>query len=593
MSANSNNNHNQIKGILNSLSANICLLDENGVIEQVNDSWLNFAKRNNGDLKKNGQGINYLSVCYKAVENGCESASFFIDGLCSVMNNERDYFEFEYPCHSPDVERWFICRVTPYYETIYTSLKRKVVVAHEDITKRKQAEKWLESLYKNSSDGVIQVDNENKVIDINEKFHELFGYCIYEIKWKNIFDVLKIDIANKEQTSHGETNITAEITCYSKTDKPVDVLLKIIPVQIKEELVGNYVIFNDITERKKKEEEIRYLSIHDSLTSLYNRAYLEKELTRLDVKTQLPISIIIADVNGLKLINDTYGHQVGDRALKRVADALRKACRKEDIISRWGGDEFVILLPKTNKQAANQIAERIREVSENIVKKSIKVNFAVGTATKENIDKPFKEIFKEAEDSMYKNKLVEDSSVRNDIISILLGTLKENSGETEEHAKRMRDLCYEFGKALGLDEDELCRLSLLATMHDIGKVIISSDILKKRGPLTEKEWHLIKKHPEVGKRIALNSNNLCHIAEEINSHHERWDGDGYPNGLKGEEIPLLARILLIVDAYDAMTHGRTYKKPVSQQTALSEIKRCAGTQFDPGLVEVFLKIMTR
>jgi len=350
------------------------------------------------------------------------------------------------------------------------------------------------------------------------------------------------------------------------------------------------IVMTDITERKQREEEIRYLSLYDKLTALHNRAYMEDELKRLDTKRQLPLSIIMTDINGLKLVNDAYGHKVGDQLLIRTAEILKESCRQEDIIARWGGDEFVILLPQTAEGDAEKVADRINNECRDYYVKAVPVKMAIGVATKTHIEKPIGQLLLEAENRMYKNKLIEGNSVRKELIDTLLKALKEKSEETEEHAKRMSELGSGFQKALNLSTENMDKLHLLATMHDIGKITISEKVLKKHGKLSIEEWEEIRKHPETGYRIACSSVSLAHIAEEILSHHERWDGTGYPFGIKGKEIPILARIISIIDAFDVMTHGRSYKSPISKQKALEKIKNNAGTQFDPHFVKIFLEI---
>lgn len=343
-----------------------------------------------------------------------------------------------------------------------------------------------------------------------------------------------------------------------------------------------------IAEHKRSEERIRYISFHDTLTGLYNRAYLEEEIQRLDTGRQLPISILMADLNGLKLVNDTYGHSTGDEMLRTTAEILKGSCRREDIIARWGGDEFVILLPQTFKEEARRIGKRIRSRCQAADIGGVPVSLAFGVAVKEWPHETLADVLIKAEDFMYKQKLADTKSARSNVLSALLKTLETKSYETGEHVCRMQMMAMGFGEKLGLSESELNRLSLLVTLHDIGKINIPEEILTKKGSLTEEEWKIIKKHPETGFRIAHSTGVFAHVAEDILAHHERWDGLGYPQGLKGERIPLLARITAIIDAYEVMTNGRPYKEKLSPEEAAAEIIRCSGTQFDPGLAKLFL-----
>ena len=346
----------------------------------------------------------------------------------------------------------------------------------------------------------------------------------------------------------------------------------------------------DITERKIREQEINYLTFHDKLTGLYNRAYFDDAVLRLDVERMLPLSIIIGDVNGLKVTNDIFGHLVGDQLLCKIAEILRTVCRKEDIVSRWGGDEFAILLPRTNEKTAGEICKRISDMCQEYKDEVIHPSISLGAGTKNSLAQNVKWILKEAEDLMYRHKLLESNSNQNVVIASLEKTLFERSNETEEHAQRMKTMGYHLGQTLSLTAAEQDALRLLCVLHDIGKIAITDTILTKDGPLTVDEWHQMKKHPEIGYRIAKASSKLDHISEFILFHHERWDGTGYPKGLKGRDIPMLSRLLAIIDAYDVMTHERVYKEPRSHKAAIKELKRCAGTQFDPEMVKAFMRI---
>ncbi|MGM0370812.1 MAG: diguanylate cyclase domain-containing protein [Bacillota bacterium] len=347
----------------------------------------------------------------------------------------------------------------------------------------------------------------------------------------------------------------------------------------------------DITERKQQEQEIEYLSYRDSLTDLYNRRFFEEEIKRLDTERQLPISIIMSDVNGLKIINDSYGHQTGDQLLVKTAQILKEVVRDEDILARQGGDEFAILLPKTSNKQAQKIINRIKEKCKRTEKDKIPVSIGLGSATKNEAKNSLEETLKQADDAMYQNKLAKSKSTKSNVVQGLLNTLNAKSNETKEHSIRMTKLSYDLGEQLGLSYSELNRLSVLATLHDIGKTTIAEDILTKAGSLSEDEWEMIKKHPERGYKIATSSEEFAIVADEIFAHHEQWDGSGYPRGLKKCNIPYLARIISIIDAYDVMTNGRPYKEPFSQEEALAEIKRCAGSQFDPQLSEKFIRMI--
>lgn len=385
----------------------------------------------------------------------------------------------------------------------------------------------------------------------------------------------------------------------------------IIEIAYQESSLGDYIIFmsKDTTIknpefieiyadqsgimllRKQAEEKIRYISYHDNLTGLYNRCFMEEEMKRLDTGRQLPISIIMADLNVFKLVNDTYGHAKGDEMLKSAAGILRDECRKEDIIARWGGDEFMIMLPQTTVKEAEKICKRIDGRCKEEKVEDMCLSISLGYACKETVDIELTEVMTEAEKYMYKKKIDESRRTKSFVIKHLLEKVGEKSYETERHIRQMTKVARKIAEKIALSDVEVKRLELLVNMHDIGKINISKDILTKKGSLTEEEWEKIQEHPITGYQIARATEEYFQVAEDILAHHEHWNGSGYPKGLKGGKIPLLARIVAIADAYEVMGSGRPYKKSMSDEEIVTELKRCAGTQFDPELIDTFLLVL--
>ena len=346
-------------------------------------------------------------------------------------------------------------------------------------------------------------------------------------------------------------------------------------------------------ERKSSEEKIKHLSFHDSLTGLYNRAYFEEELERYNFPRYYPLSIVMLDVNGLKVINDTFGHQEGDRLLQNLSQTLTSVSRQGDILARIGGDEFAILLPSTTSEQAHEFCERIKKAcqQDKIGPIYLRLNISLGHATQEGEYKDINSLLRAADRNMYQDKLFNGKSREKHFLEAFRIILAERDPHTHLHAQRLQELALSLGKRVGLTEYQLGNLKLLALLHDIGKIGIPDSILFKTYILTPSEWKKMREHSRIGYRMAKNIPDFTPIAREILYHHEHWDGTGYPDGLKGEKIPLPSRIISIVDAYDVMQSRRPYKGAVSKTKALKEIKRCAGTQFDPQLVEIFLKIV--
>jgi diguanylate cyclase (GGDEF)-like protein len=351
----------------------------------------------------------------------------------------------------------------------------------------------------------------------------------------------------------------------------------------------------DISEQKKLDHQITYLKERDFLTGLYNRHYIEKEKKRLDKPEFLPLSILVCDIDGLRVINDAYGHNEGDYLIAKTAQLLKNHLREEDRLGYIGGGEFMILLPKTDSQAANQVEMEIKNSMDSfnrVNKRNLyNISLTIGNSTKEREDQAIQAVHLEAEENLRRRKILNQNSSHSAILSSIMATLYAKSQETEEHGQRLGEFCMMIGEYLGLSHSELDELRLLSQLHDIGKIGIEDQILNKPGSLTEEEWEIMKKHPEIGHRIAMTTPQLSHIAEYILNHHERWDGTGYPRGLKGKKIPLAARILAVSDAYDTMTQDRIYRKALSKEAALKEIEDNAGTQFDPVIARLFVDLI--
>lgn len=373
-------------------------------------------------------------------------------------------------------------------------------------------------------------------------------------------------------------------------DKSVRVESRITPDEGRPSQIA--LLLTDITEILLAAERIHYLSYFDKLTSLYNRAYIEMMLPELEKKENLPLSIIMLDMNGLKLTNDVFGHEQGDRLLVALADVLMQSCRNGDIIGRWGGDEFLVLLPKTPGGACAEVCTAIRRAMAASAHNPIPLSAAIGMATKGSGRANLAELFLVAENRMYNSKLVESQEVRRSVIAAMETMLRKHCFENAGHSERVGRLAAGFAAFLGVGQNELelSLLSKLATLHDIGKVAIPRQILGKPGPLTAREWEIVMSHSDIGYRLAQSIGEPV-LAEFILALHERWDGKGYPFGLEGDRVPVLVRLFSLVDVYDVIVNDRPYKRAMDKRTALREIAAGAGSKFDPVLAGRFVEYL--
>lgn len=443
----------------------------------------------------------------------------------------------------------------------------------------------------NITDPVWVVDLNYKYIYANENYKEFHSLnknilgeklsdIIPQTFAKTYIKEIKSVIKNKKQMNFEEEFEGRAFECRT---------FPILDKKNKIKAIGGIIV--DITEKKFIEDKLSYLSYTDSLTKVYNRASFEAKISDLKLKNRFPIGIIMGDVNGLKLVNDTFGHIEGDKLLVEIAEVLKSICKKETNVFRWGGDEFIVLMPKADEAVCEKTISNIRRAFTKRKRNAIELSMSMGFSVMEDVSEDIDEILKTAEEKVYKHKLLEQKSIFSGAINSLQETLEAKSFETKAHTQRMTRLVRKLGENMNLPSAELDELEIATRLHDIGKIGIREEILLKPGKLTDEEYRIIKTHTEKGYRIVMASSGLESVAKTVLTHHERWDGNGYPLGLSKKDIPLTARIISVVDAFDAMTNNRIYRSALSKQSALEEIVSQKGKQFDPEIVDIFLDMI--
>ncbi|MTI81661.1 MAG: diguanylate cyclase [Firmicutes bacterium] len=462
-------------------------------------------------------------------------------------------------------------------------------------SKMRESEERYRTIFENTGTAIAIIENNGVVSLVNTEAEKMLYYSKIDLEgrfWSEFIVEEDLEKCNKysymRKINSGPVLNNFECRIINKQGEIIDTLVTISVIPGTKRILVSLV---DITERKQVERKLEYLSLHDSLTGLYNRTFFQQEMQRLK-GCHNSLGVILCDLNGLKLVNDTLGHDKGDLLLKEAADIINECSRSSDIVARIGGDEFVVLLSNCDEKLVENTCNRIGEAikSYNVKNSELHLSISIGFAVsgqESNID----DLFKEADNNMYREKLYHSKSVRSSLVQTLMKALEARDYITEGHASRLNELVVNLARAIGLPEQRMTDLRLLAQFHDIGKVGIPDRILFKEGPLNSEELNIMQRHSDKGYRIAQSAPELIPIADWILKHHEWWNGKGYPLGLKGEEIPLECRILAIADAYDAMTSDRPYRKAMSTEEAVKELKRCAGIQFDPQLVSEFVQLL--
>jgi diguanylate cyclase (GGDEF)-like protein len=397
------------------------------------------------------------------------------------------------------------------------------------------------------------------------------------------------------------------------------ILISLILIRQVLALVENGRLYRDV---QAKRAQLEALATTDPLTNLANHrtlmSVLDRELARA-ARYERPCSIAVLDLDHFKSLNDSLGHASGDESLRQFAELVRSEVRAIDQVARWGGEEFVIVFPETDTQGAVVAAEHLRAAIARHtfpVGGGIHLSCSIGVATLSHTVDSRDRLLELADAAMYAAKRLGRNQVRavgdRAIAALdasehsgsrdetaLLGTVEAlaalvdaRDAYTGRHAEEVARLAMRVGLALGMDANETHLVGITGRLHDVGKVAVPDAILQKPGPLTVEEWETIRAHPVVAADVVARVPALRVVAPGVRAHHERWDGEGYPDGLVGEDIPVTARIISVADAFQAMLTERPYGSARPQSHALAEIQRCAGTQFDPIIAATLAQVLS-
>ncbi|MHB8096847.1 MAG: PAS domain S-box protein [Erysipelotrichaceae bacterium] len=469
-----------------------------------------------------------------------------------------------------------------------------IQISMEDEFKRREAS--LMAMFEQAAVG-MSYGPHKLLTNVNQKYCDIVGYSKDELKQMTYIDVTHPEDVQKD-VDYFEQLLKGEIETYTIEKRLIRKNKEIIWINLTVSIVPQahgeiYVlaVIDDISDRKNAEIRMNYLNYHDQLTGCYNRRYYEESNKKLDQPSYYPLSLVMVDADGLKLVNDALGHLYGDQLLILIANVLKETALNQGDVYRIGGDEFILTLPNTSKEEALKVIDKIHSNLKNQSVGDFNISVSCGCATKTHSSQFILDVFSEAEDVMYREKLLNSQNTIQKTLDHVLNILFERSAFERTHASHVVDYCHKMAEALGYSYTDKEMLLKAAFIHDIGKIGIDPKILEKKDKLNEYELKEMHRHSEIGYRILNSSNHFSDISMIVLAHHEKWDGTGYPKGLKGKEIPEYAQIIALSETYDVLISKDSYKEIISRSDAFNELLNQSGKQFNPELVIQFVNII--
>lgn len=576
--------------IINQLPVIFCEFDKNGEILYINRRYEEYFQKK----KRPDENVifNYIP----------DHSRKIVEQRLSSLTPDKPNILSSFQIQKGNENRWM-----EWLDTAVFNVKGEVNNYYSigyDITDRKTLEhkekeelRQLRAAMNNHRAVMLFIEPETgKILYSNPAATEFYGYSNEELLNMSIQDINmmgeeKVRELRLQAANEGRNFFSFPHRLKNGEVKLVDVFSSIIEFDNSRLL---YSIIFDVTDKEEAMKEIKYLAYHDHLTGVYNRRYFEESFNKLEKDSNNQVSLIIGDINGLKMVNDSYGHTVGDQLIKAVADNILELIPSECILSRIGGDEFVILLNNYTLEKVEGLTNLLEEELEKHIvlsdskKTQIYLSVSFGYGIQKEAKETMDDLIKAAENHIYRRKYYNERSMRSHMVKAMMSTLFQKSEREQKHSQRVGLYCEAIARELEWDIEKTNRLRVAGSLHDIGKIGISEGILNKPGRLDDQEWDIMRQHSLKSAKILDEIEEYRDISNIVQSHHEKWDGSGYPNGFKENEIPLESRVIAVADAYDAMTHYRSYRNGMSKEEAIEELLRCSGSQFDPFVVDVFV-----